>query len=153
MKQVKTISLASFTLTINNSQRGDQISIGGGGKLIGTCTYEYQQNIFTMVATADGGVAASHNAAKFANVSITFTQTSPDIDTLVNFILWCSANPDLAGYTNITARDATGIFAFNAVGCLPAMIPGNTMGDTPQQRTFTFHCAELTPNEGVGGTN
>ena len=153
MKQVKTISLASFTLTINNSQRGDQISIGGGGKLIGSCTYEYQQSMFTMTATADGGVAAAHNASKYAQVTINFTQTSPDIDTLVNFIQWCSANPDLAGYTGITARDATGVFAFTAIGCLPDRIPANTMGDTPQQRTFTFLCAELTPNEGIGGTN
>ena len=150
---VKTISLASFNLTLNNPNRGDLIQIGGGGKLIGSVTYSYQQDMFGMTATADGGVVATHNASKFATVSITFTQTSPDIDTLQNYILWCSDNPDLAGAAGITAKDASGVFAFKATGCIPQRIPDNEMSDSATTRQFVFLCASLVPNETTGGIN
>ena len=150
---VKTISLASFVLTLTNPNRGDQIQIGGGGKLIGSCTYSYANDMFNMTSTPDGGAVGSHNASKFATVTITFTQTSPDIDTLQNYIMWCYTNPELAGDASITAKDSSSIMAFSATGCLPQRIPDNTLGDTPQQRQFTFLCAELTPNEHVGGNN
>lgn len=148
MKAVKTISLASFVLTLNNPNRGDQINIGGGGKLIGNVTYSYENNMFSITSTADGGVVGSHNASLAGNVAIQFTQTSPDIDNLVNYILWCRSNPDLAGDATISAKDSSGVFAFTASGCLPQKIPDNTMQETAATRSFVFLCAELIPNEG-----
>lgn len=153
MKTVKTISLASFVLTLTNPNRGDQIQIGGGGKLIGQVTYSYDNTMFAITSTADGGVVGSHNASMMGKVNITFTQTSPDIDTLVNYILWCRSNPELAGEANITAKDSSNVFAFKASGCLPEKIPDNTLGAEANTRQFTFLCSELIPQEMIGGSN
>lgn len=150
---MKVISLASSNITINNRGRGDMISFGGAGKMIGTITYGFENNVFEMESTPDGGYAVSHNASKMGTIKIDFVQTSPNVDILCEYILWCRDNPELAA-AEITITDSTGVMNLQAIDCVPQGYPDNTLQNTPQNRSFTFLCGQIIPKEYlIGGNN
>ena len=149
---MKVVSLASANITINNKNRGDLISFGGGGKQIGSISYGFKDDIFGMETTKDGGYAVSHNASKAGTVAITFTQTSDHIDTLCEYILWCRDNPELAA-ANITIADSTGIINMEAKDCVPQNYPSNELSENINQRQFTFLCGIIIPKEYLAGGN
>lgn len=149
---MKVISLASANVTINNSNRGDMLSFGGSGKLLGQLSYAYANNVFDMESTPDGGYAVSHNASKVGTVTIEFTQTSPVVDMLCEYILWCRDNPELAA-AKITVTDSTGVINMQAIDCVPQSYPANSLQATAQTRTFTFLCGIINPQEYLMGGN
>ena len=149
---MKVVSLASANITINNSNRGDIISFGGGGKQIGSISYGFTDNIFDMSTTKDGGYAASHSASRAGTITISFSQTSEHIDTLCEYILWCRDNPELAG-AGITIADSTGIINMEAKDCVPQNDPQNELGESITNRQFTFLCGVIIPKEYVAGGN
>ena len=149
---MKVISLASANITINNPNRGDLISFGGGGKQLGSISYSFESDIFSRTTTPDGGYAFSHNASKAGTVTITFTQTSSHIPTLAEYILWCRDNPDLAA-AKILVTDSTGIINFEAVDCLPIKYPDNELGESANTRQFQFACGVISPKEYLAGGN
>jgi hypothetical protein len=144
----KVFSLASVTLTINTG-RGDQITIGGGGKLLGSVGYSYDSSsMFDISTTADGGAAVSFNKSLAGTISITFKQTAPTIDELVKYILWCRNNPENAEAT-VKCIDNSGNINFTATGVFPKSIPQNTVSDSAGDRTFDFAACEIIPEEAV----
>lgn len=136
-------SLSSVVLTINNPNRG-LITIGGGGKLVGSIGYSFKDSMFTQETTADGGAVVSFNKSKAGSVTVDITQTSPIIKDLVDYLLWCREHPELA-FADIECRDATGNLEFSATGVTPVSIPGNTVGSTATSRSFTFNAVEINP--------
>lgn len=150
---MKVISLASANISINNTNRGDLISFGGGGKQLGQITYSFDNQMFNVQTTADGGYAVSHNASKSGKVTIQFNQTSPVIDTLCEYLLWCRDNPEIAN-ANITITDSSGVINMEAKDCFPNEYPQNEIGESAAQRTFTFVCGVIIPKEYLsGGSN
>ena len=149
---MKVISLASANITINNANRGDMISFGGAGKMIGQISYAFQNDMFAMETTPDGGYAFSHNGSKAGSITIQFTQTSPHIDTLCEYLLWCRDNPELAA-ADITITDSTGVINVEGKVCVPTKYPDNMLQASPQTRSFTFLCGELSPKEYLLGGN
>ena len=149
---MKVVSLASANITINNKNRGDLISFGGGGKQLGSIAYSFKDDIFSMETTKDGGYAVSHNASKAGTVVISFTQTSDHIDTLCEYILWCRDNPELAA-ASITIADSTGIINMEAKDCVPQSYPQNELSENINQRQFTFLCGVIIPKEYLAGGN
>lgn len=143
MKRV--FSLASVNATIENEYFG-QITIGGGGKLLGTISYDYDNSLFDITSTADGGAAVSFNKSLAGKVSISFRQTAPKIDELTDFIMKCRTEPEKAEST-ITCRDNSGNINFYATGVFPTRIPSNSMGERIGDRTFDFGCCEINPGE------
>lgn len=141
----KVFSLASVTLTINNENFGN-VTIGGGGKLLGSVSYSFRNNLFDVTSTADGGAAVSFNKSLAGDVSLSLRQTAEKIDELSEFIKKCRTEPEKAEAT-ITCRDGSGNINFVANGCFPNKIPENTMGETPGDRTFGFVCCEIIPGE------
>lgn len=149
---MKVLSLASVNITINNSNRDDVISFGGGGKLLGSVGYSFAEEIFTQVRSADGGYAYGHNASKAGTVTITINQVSAVVDVLDEYILWCRDNPELAA-AGITIKDSSGVLHMEAKDCLPNTFPEKIMGATPGERTYTFLCGEVLPKEYMTGGN
>jgi len=149
---MKIVSLASTNITINNTNRGDIISFGGAGKMIGEVKYDFAEEMFNIENAPDGGYAFGHNAAKNGTVSIQFLQTCPHIDTLIEYFLWCRDNPELAA-AGITITDSTGVIDMEAKNCLPVKIPENVVGSSPANRTFEFICGEILPKEYLRGGN
>lgn len=143
---MKVISLASMNVSIVNDNYDELISFGGGGKQIGSASYGFSNNIFSMDSSADGGYSVSHNASKSGNFSFSIQQTSPVVDTLCKYILWCRDNPELASAT-ITVSDSTGIINATGIDCVPTTYPENALGDSAQSRTFTFAAGIITPQE------
>ena len=137
----KVFSLASVNLTIDNEYFG-QITISGGGKLLGSVGYSFANNLFDVTSTADGGAAVSFNKSLAGSVSISFTQTSPKIDEITDFILKCRNEPEKAEAT-ITCRDNSGNINFFANGAFPSKLPDNSMGESPSSRSFSFECCEI----------
>ena len=149
MSRTKTrvLSLASVTITIINETYG-RISLGGGGKLIGSISYSFQESAFGMTPSADGGASIAHNKSDAGTISIAFSQTAPQIPDLIRFVRWCKENPHLAEST-MTARDLTGNIPFQANGVFPEKIPDNTVGSNVSERTFNFLSTEIIPEEEV----
>ena len=143
----KVFSLASVNLTITTG-RGDQISVGGGGKLLGTVGYDYDNPLFSVTSTADGGAAVSFNKSLAGTISLSFKQTAPTIDILTDYIKWCRENPEKAEAT-FTCRDNSGNINFEANGVFPAKIPSNNVGENIGERSFNFAACEIIPGEGV----
>lgn len=146
-QKTRVLSLASVTLTIINETYG-RISLGGGGKLIGNISYSFQESAFSMSPYADGGASISHNKSDAGTISITFSQTAPQIPDLIRFIRWCKENPHLAEST-MTARDITGNIPFQANGVFPEKIPSNSVSSNVSDRTFNFLSTEIIPEEEV----
>ena len=147
---MKVISLASANITINNTNRGDIISFGGGGKQIGSISYSFQDNLFEMQTTKDGGYAMSHSASKAGTITISFSQTSEHVDTLCEYLLWCRDNPELAA-AGITIADSTGIINMEAKDCVPQSYPQNELSESINNRQFTFLCGVIIPKEYLAG--
>ena len=143
---MKVISLASMNVSIVNDNYDELISFGGGGKQIGSASYSFTNDMFRMNTSADGGYSVSHNASKSGTVSIDIQQTSPVVDTLCKYILWCRDNPELASAT-ITISDSTGIINVTGVDCVPTSYPGNSVGESAATRNFSFAVGVLTPQE------
>ena len=149
---MKVVSLASTNITITNPNRGDMISFGGAGKQLGQVTYSFDNDIFGIKTTADGGYAFSHNASKAGKVTIQFNQTSEHVDTLCEYLLWCRDNPELAA-AGITISDSTGVINMEAKDCFPQSYPQNEVGEGASSRTFTFICGAIIPKEYLLGGN
>ena len=149
---MKVVSLAAMNVSIVNPNYDELISFGGGGKQIGSASYGFANNIFSMDASADGGYAFAHNASKAGSVVFSIQQTSAVVDTLTRYILWCRDNPSLAAAV-ITISDSTGIKNMSAVDCVPESYPGNALGTTAQAREFTFLCGVVTPKDYMGEDN
>lgn len=145
MKKVFSLSNVNVTLTTG---RGDQISIGGGGKLLGTVSYEYDNSLFDITTSADGGAAVSFNKSLAGTITFDFKQTAPTISVLVDYIMWCRNNPDKAE-ASLTCRDDSGNIPFSANGVFPNNIPGNTVSETVGNRSFKFKACEIIPEEVV----
>lgn len=143
----KVFSLASVNVTIN-TQRGDQIVIGGGGKLLGTVSYSYDNSLFDIFSTADGGAGATFNKSLAGKITFDFKQTSPLIDTLTDYILWCRANPEKAEAT-VKCTDNSGNINFSATGVFPSSIPDNSVTETAGNRSFKFGACEIIPERGI----
>lgn len=147
MSKKRVLSLASVTLTIFNDTYG-RISLGGGGKSIGTISYSFKDDAFSMSTSADGGASVSHNKSNAGTISISYQQTSPQIPELIRFIRWCKENPHLAEST-MTSRDLTGNINFQANGVFPVKIPDNSVASSIGDRTFEFISTEIIPEEEV----
>ena len=147
---MKVVSLASMSVSIVNNEYDELISFGGGGNQIGSASYSFEQPMFGMTPTADGGYSFNHNASKSGTISISVQQTSPVVDTLTRYLLWCRDNPELAA-AEITIADNIGIIDVVGVDCLPTSYPDNSLQDTAQARTFTFACGVLKPQEYLRG--
>lgn len=145
MAKTKVLSLADVVLTITNDVKG-VITIGGGGKQVGSVSYTYLQSPFTVKDTADGGAAVSHNRSKAGGISLSLQQTSPHIGELIDFIRWARDNPYQAE-SSIVIRDQSGLIACTADGCFPSAFPDNTIGDSLSDRTFTWSCVEINSEE------
>ena len=145
MSKKRVLSLASVTLTIFNDTYG-RISLGGGGKSIGTVSYSFEEDAFSMSTSADGGASVAHNKSDAGTISISYQQTSPQIPDLIRFIRWCKENPHLAEST-MTSRDLTGNINFQANGVFPIKIPDNTVTGSIGDRTFNFISTEIIPEE------
>ena len=151
MSKQRVLSLASITLTIYNPyydriSLGGGLPLGGGGKSMGTVSYSFQEDAFSMSTSADGGASVSHNKSDAGTIKITFAQTSPQIPDLIRFIRWCKENPHLAEST-MTSRDLTGNITFQANGVFPVKIPDNTVTGTVGDREFEFIATEIIPEE------
>jgi hypothetical protein len=133
---MRVVSLAAVNVSIKNDAYGN-ISIGGGGKMVGSIAYEYENNIFNIESTPDGGAAASHNASKAGSITITIKQTSPQIKELNDFIRWCWDNPTEA-VSAITINDNTQNMVAFANDVLPQKLPNNTISETTNDRQYTF---------------
>lgn len=147
MSKQRVLSLTSITLTIINDTYG-RISLGGGGKSIGTISYSFQDEAFSMSTSADGGASISHNKSDAGTISINYQQTSPQIPDLIKFIKWCKENPSLAEST-MTSRDLTGNLNFQANGVFPVKIPDNSVSGSVGERSFSFIATEIIPEEEV----
>lgn len=145
MKKTKVLSLADVVLTITNDIKG-VITIGGGGKQIGSVGYTYNQVPFSVVDTADGGAAAVHNKSKAGVITLVIQQTSPHVGELVDYIRWARDNPYQAE-SAITVRDQSGVIACSASGCFPSSFPGNEIGSSVNNRSFTWACVEINSEE------
>ena len=138
-------SLSSVSVVITNDVLGT-IQIGGGGKQVDTVSYNFDTDMFSKQATADGGVIFSHNAARDGTISITLKQTSPHIGDLTRFYEDARINPYSAGST-ITIKDGIGTINVVARDCLPTRLPQNSVSDTPSDREFGFICGQINPQE------
>lgn len=145
MAKTKVLSLADVVVTITNDIKGI-ITIGGGGKQLGSVGYSFFSEIFQLSSTADGGAAVSHNKSKAGNVVISIQQTSPHVGEIVDYIRWARDNPYSAEST-ITIRDQSGLIACTASGCFPQQIPENSINATVSARNFTWVCAEINSEE------
>lgn len=145
MAKTKVLSLADVVLTITNDIKG-VITIGGGGKQVGSVSYSFIRAPFAVMDTADGGAAVSHNRSKAGTVTLSLQQTSPHIGELVDYIRWARDNPYQAE-SSIVIRDQSGVIACTAVGCFPSSFPDNAVGDTLSNRTFTWGCVEINSEE------
>lgn len=143
---MKILSLATVNVTINNANRDDVISFGGGGKLLGSVAYSFAEDTFTQVRSADGGYAVGHNASKAGTVTVSIMQTSAVCDLLDEYIIWCRDNPELSP-SGITIQDTTGVISIACVDCVPQKVPDKTVSAQPQERSYTFICGEINPNE------
>lgn len=141
----KVFSLASVTLTIENGTFGT-ITIGGGGNLLGTVGYAYDNSLFSVDSTADGGAAVSFNNSLAGTVDISLKQTASKIDEMCEFIMKCRTQPEVAE-SIITCRDKSGNINFVANGSFPAKIPANSMSERVSDRTFNFVSCEIVPGE------
>ena len=142
---MQVFSLANVNVSIDNASIGSKLSLGGGGKNIGSIGYSFMNDIFSMNTSADGGATVSHNKSKAGTVSISIKQTSPYIRALEDYILQCRENPSQAAAT-ITISDTTGNIQAVCSDCFPRNIPGNNVGDSPADRGFEFLCAEININ-------
>lgn len=138
-------SLASVSVVITNDVLGT-IQIGGGGKQIGTVSYNFDTDMFSKQATADGGVIFSHSAAKDGTITISLKQTSPHVADLTRFYEDARINPYNAAST-ITIKDGIGTINVVAYDCFPTRLPQNQVGETPTDRDFSFICGTITPQE------
>lgn len=145
MARTKVLSLADVVVTITNDIKGI-ITIGGGGKQLGSVGYSFSSEIFQLSPTADGGAAVSHNKSKAGNITLLIQQTSPHIGELVDYIRWARDNPFTAEST-ILIRDQSGLIACTATGCFPQQIPENSISATVGARNFTWVCAEINSEE------
>lgn len=145
---MKVLSLAAVNMTITNPTKG-QISIGGGGKQVGSVAYQHSQEAYTMQASPDGGAAFSHNASKAGTITISIQQTSEYAALLADFCMFCWNNPANAAST-ITITDATGNISCVASNCFPRQYPGVTVGGTVGERTFDFLSDNIDPKEHGG---
>lgn len=145
MAKTKVLSLADVVLTITNDIKGI-ITIGGGGKQVGSVGYSYNQAPFAVKDTADGGAAATHNSSKAGVITLSIQQTSPHVGELIDFIRWARDNPYQAE-SSIVIRDQSGIFACTADGCFPSSFPSNQIGDSLANRDFTWDCVEINSEE------
>lgn len=141
----KVFSLSTVTVVIANDTKGT-ITIGGAGKLVGSISYAYTDDNFSMEATPDGGAVASYNASKRGSISIDFKQTSSHIPELTDFIIWAKANPKDAA-SKITISDPLGNIACIANYVFPVKIPDNTVGASAGSRVFEFIAGEIISNE------
>lgn len=141
-------SLASVTLDISNPNYDEKLSIGGNGALLGTVEYSFNNNLFTIESSADGGSAVSFNNSLAGAVSISLTQTSAKIEKLIKFILWCRENPTEAEST-ITCYDVANNINFVARGVFPTKIPGNSVSERIGSRRFDFGACEIVVGGGV----
>lgn len=141
MKRI--FSLASVNVTITTG-RGDQISIGGGGKLLGSVSYTYDNSLYSVSSTADGGAAVGLNRSMAGTISFDFKQTAPIINILTEYFIYCRNNPEKAE-ASMECRDSFGNINFTATGVFPSKLPGNTMGETVGNRTFEFSACEIEP--------
>lgn len=147
MPKTKVLSLADVVMTITNDIKGI-ITIGGGGKQIGSVGYNFKNSPFAVNDTADGGAAVVHNRSKAGTVTLTIQQTSPHVGELVDFIRWARDNPYNAEST-ITIRDQAGVIACTANGAFPNIFPGNEITSTVGSRQFSWDCVEINSEEEV----
>lgn len=143
----KVFSLSSVMVTISNNDFGNttfgyKMSLGGGGKLIGSIKYSYAKDLFTQETTADGGAVVSFNKSLAGTISIDITQTSVYIPQLVEFVNWCRNNPEKA-FSQITITDTAGNIQCTANNVTPVRIPDNTISGTAGSRTFDFNAKEI----------
>lgn len=141
----KVFSLSTVTVVIANDIKGT-ITIGGAGKLVGSISYSFNDDNFSMESTPDGGAVASFNGSKAGTIALDFKQTSSHIPELTDFITWCKSNPQNAA-SKITISDPLGNIACIANYVFPAKQPDNTVGATAGNRTFNFIAGEIIPNE------
>lgn len=142
---MKVFSLAAVNAVISNDSYG-QISIGGGGKLLDSIGYAFDNAMFTMSSAPDGGAMVAHNASRAGSINFQIEQTSPYIVSLSEFFKWCWAHPESAEST-ISVTDDTGNMVFDAIGVFPSKFPGNTIQAQQQSRSFDFVAAEINPQE------
>lgn len=141
----KVFSLTTVTVVIENESKG-AITIGGAGKLVGSVSYSFNDDNFSMSSTPDGGYVASFNGSKAGTISIAFRQTSSHIAELTEFVSWCKSNPALAN-SKITISDTLGNIACIANGVFPVKQPDNSVSATVGDRTFDFVAGEIIPEE------
>lgn len=141
----KVFSLTTVTVVIENNMLGN-ITIGGAGKLLGTVSYSYDNDIFGMDSTPDGGYVSNFNASKAGKISVTFKQTSSHIAELTEYYNKCRDNPEQAMAT-LRITDSLGNIAATANGVFPVKIPDNSVADTAGNRTFEFVAGEIISEE------
>lgn len=141
----KVFSLSTVTVVIENDTKG-AITIGGAGKLVGSVSYAFDNDAYTMESTPDGGAVASYNGSKSGRIGIAFRQTSSHIPELTEFVTWARSNPQAAP-SKITISDPLGNIACKANYVLPVKQPDNTVGATASDRTFEFIAGEIIPEE------
>jgi hypothetical protein len=141
----KVFSLSTVTVVIANDTKGT-ITIGGAGKLVGSISYAFNEDNFSMESTPDGGAVASFNGSKAGSIALTVKQTSSHIAELTDFITWCKSNPQSAA-SKITISDPLGNIACTANYVFPVKQPDNSVGATASDRTFNFIAGEIVPNE------
>lgn len=138
---MRVLSLAKVNVSIRNENYGT-LSIGGGGANIGSIAYTYENEMFKITSTPDGGAAASHNASHSATVTLTIKQTAPQVKELNDFIRWCWANP-VAASSELVISDETGNISATAANLLPKKIPDNTINEEVGDRQFEFITPDL----------
>ena len=142
----RVYSLTTVNLVITNPTYG-QITIGGGGKLVGQLSYNYNANIFDMEGSPDGGYVVNFQRNKTGQIQVSVNQTSPHIRELNEFAQWCSANPELSD-SNMKITDSLGNIALSANGVYIQQIAPNQIGATASQRQYTFLAGEINVEEG-----
>lgn len=141
----KLFSLTTVTVVIENPTLGN-ITIGGAGKLLGTVGYSYDDDIFTMDSTPDGGYVSNFNGSRKGRFSIAFKQTSSHIAELTEYINKCRDNPSQAMAT-LRITDSLGNIAATGNGVFPSKIPDNQVTETAGNRTFDFVAGEIISEE------
>jgi len=142
----KVYSLTTVRVVITNELKGETITIGGNGTLLGTVSYDYTDDMFSIDTSPDGGYSSNFSASKAGKVNITLKQTSSKVEELINFIQWCRSHPESA-MSKITISDTLGNIACTANGVFPIKVPGNSASSAAGDRTFEFVAGEIESEE------
>lgn len=141
----KLFSLTTVTVVIENNLLGN-ITIGGAGKLLGSVSYSYDDDLFSMESTPDGGYVGNFNGSKKGKFTIRFKQTSSHIAELTEYINKCRDNPEQAMAT-LRITDSLGNIAATGNGVFPVRIPENTISESVGERAFEFVAGEIISEE------